>query len=288
LAGLVGVHHLIVAVNKIDLVEFSEARYHAIVADFRAWLEANPALHVKVDFLPMSALEGSQVVDRDPRLAWFTGPTLIDLLETAPARALDAEAALRLPIQWVCRPSQSDYRGIAGRIESGSLAVGDPIRVFPSGAQSRVRSIHLGTEPVDRVQAGQSVLVALDDELDISRGDLLVRADQAFPEATRQLDATVCWLNTQALDPRRDYVLRQATRETRCRVQAQNAHLDVASLQWVTAAKPVGVNDIVRLSLGTQHPVLGDAYEVSRATGAFILIDPVSNETVGAGMVNRP
>ena len=285
LAGLMGVHHLIVAVNKIDLAGYSQLRFEQIVGDFRAWQEANPALHANVDFLPLSALEGSNVVDRDPRLAWFAGPTLIELLETAAVRAAVASAPLRFPVQWVCRPSQSDFRGYAGRVESGSLCVGDPVTLFPSGARSLVRSLHLGTQAVERVVAGQSAMIALEDELDISRGDVLLRADEPVAPASRQLSAVVCWLNPQSLDPRRDYLLRQATRETRCRILEQSARLDVATLGWDdTPGEPARVNDIVRLTLGTQHAVLADPYQEQRSTGAFILIDPVSNETVAAGM----
>jgi len=285
IAGLLGVRHLIVAVNKMDQVEYSAARFAAIVAEFRGWLERQPALHVQVDYLPLSALEGANVVDRDERLAWYEGPTLIELLEQAPAHEADVDAPLRLPVQWVCRPSQSDFRGYAGRIESGSIAVGDEIVAFPSGRTSRVQALAIGLASRERAIAGESIMVTLADDIDISRGDLLAHAHKQPPAARSAVEATVCWLSQQALEPRREYLLRQAARETRVRVQAVQSRLDVESLQWQTDDAPVGPNDIVRLRLQTQTPVAGDSYEQFRSIGSFILIDASSNNTVAAGMI---
>jgi sulfate adenylyltransferase subunit 1 len=285
IAGLLGVRHLIVAVNKMDLVGYAAAPFEAICADFRAWLDRQPALHVGVDFIPISALAGANVVDRHPLLAWFDGPTLIELLEQAPAHEADLEAPLRLPVQWVCRPSQSDFRGYAGRIETGEIALGDEIVVFPSGRRSTVDGIAIGSTPVDRACAGQSVMVTLADELDISRGDLLARSGPSAPRPASRIDATVCWLGRQPLDSRRDYLLRQATRETRVRVGAVGARLDIEALEWQEAASRAEPNDIVRLQLDTQHPVAADTYAENRATGSFILIDPATNDTLAAGLI---
>jgi sulfate adenylyltransferase subunit 1 len=286
IAGLVGVRHLIVAINKMDQVDYAATRFHEIVDEFRAWLERQPALHVRVDYLPLSALDGANVVARDARLAWFDGPTLIELLEQAPAHEADVAAPLRLPVQWVCRPSQSDFRGYAGRIESGSIAVGDDLIVFPSGLRARVQRLSIGTQERQRARAGESVLVTLADDVDISRGDLLARADDSAPVACTRIEAKVCWLSQQALEPRREYLLRQATRETRVRVQAVRSRLDVETLQWEAAEAGVLANDIVRLQLGTQTPIAGDDYENFRSLGSFILIDPTSNDTVAAGMIS--
>jgi sulfate adenylyltransferase subunit 1 len=285
LAGLVGVRHLIVAVNKMDLADYAQARFDEVAGEFRAWLERQPALHVRVDYLPLSALDGANVVDRDPRLAWFEGPTLIELLEQAPAHASDAHAPLRLPVQWVCRPAQSDFRGYAGRIESGRLAVGDELVAFPSGRRSRVQTLAIGTQARREAVAGESVLVGLADDIDISRGDLLAHADAGAPRPASRFEAKVCWLSAQPLEPRREYLLRQATRETRVRVAAVAARLDIETLQWLGDTAPVQANDIVRLQLGTQNPVAGDRYEDFRSLGSFILVDPASNDTVAAGMI---
>jgi sulfate adenylyltransferase subunit 1 len=287
IACLLGVRHLVVAVNKMDQVDYDAGRFAQISAEFRAWLDLQPSLQVAVDFLPLSALEGANVVDRDARLAWFEGPTLIELLERLPTKEADAGAPLRLPVQWVCRPEQADFRGYAGRIESGSVAVGDAIVVFPSGARSRVQSLAIGTQARERAVVGESVMLTLADDIDISRGDLLANAAHAPPVAISRLEASVCWLSPTPLEPRREYLLRQATRETRVRVASVTARLDIETLRWESggAGATVNANDIVRLELGTQTPIAADAYAAFRAIGSFILIDPVSNNTIAAGVV---
>jgi len=285
IAGLLGVRHLIVAVNKMDQVAFSSECFAGIVGEFRAWLDRQPALHVRVDFIPLCALDGANVVERDERLAWFDGPTLIELLERAPAHEADARAPLRLPVQWVCRPAQSDFRGYAGRIESGTLTPGDELVVFASGRRSTVRRIAIGSSVREQAIAGESVLVTLADDLDISRGDLLANAQDEPPSAISQFEGTVCWLSSQPLDPRREYLLRQATRQTRVRVGAIASRLNVDSLQWEADGRAVEVNDIVRLRLATQNPVAADDYGRFRSIGSFLLIDPAGNDTVAAGMI---
>jgi sulfate adenylyltransferase subunit 1 len=286
IAGLLGVRHLIVAVNKMDLVEYSQAVFDSIASDFRAWLRQHPALHVRTDYIPISALEGANVVERDARLAWYPGPSLIELLEQAPAHEADAQAPLRLPVQWICRPSQSDFRGYAGRLESGTLAVGDPIVVLPSGRTSRVAAIRIGERELQQAVAGESVLVQLTEDIDISRGDLIAGAEADAPAPRSAFDVTVCWLGQRALDPRREYLLRHGTRETRARIRQITAHLDIETLGWRAGADPVEPNGIARLAVSTQHPIAADAYQSLRATGSFVLIDPVSFDTVAAGMID--
>ncbi len=285
IAGLLGVRHLIVAVNKMDLVAFSAERFTDVVQQFRAWLDREPALHVLVDYIPLCALDGANVVDRDERLAWFDGPTLIELLESAPAHEADAKAPLRLPVQWVCRPSQSDFRGYAGRVETGTLRVGEELFVFPSGRRSVVRSLAIGSVPCDRAIAGQSVLLTLADDVDVSRGDLLTKVGEDCPSETSHLEATVCWLGPLPLQAQREYLLQQATRQTRVRIGSVQSHLDIESLQWQSAGAAVQANDIVRLQLATQTPIAADDYGRFRSIGSFILVDPTSNDTVAAGMI---
>jgi sulfate adenylyltransferase subunit 1 len=289
IACLLGVRHLVVAVNKMDQVDYDAGRFAQISADFRAWLDLQPSLRVAVDFLPLSALEGANVVDRDPRLAWFDGPTLIELLERLPANESDVAAPLRLPVQWVCRPEQADFRGYAGRVESGSIAVGDEIVVFPSGARTRVTGLAIGPQARQRAVVGESIMVTLADDVDISRGDLLASATHAPPVPVSRLEAAVCWLSQTPLEPRREYLLRQATRETRVRVAGVAARLDIENLRWdgsaAATAGAVAANDIVRLQLGTQNPIAADRYEAFRAIGSLILIDPVSNNPIAAGVV---
>ena len=225
------------------------------------------------------------VVDRGARLPWYDGPTLIQMLEDADDTQLDASAALRLPVQWVCRPAQQDFRGYAGRIEAGQLALGDEVVALPGGASSRVTRIALGSTELERAVAGQSVLVSLADERDISRGDMLVRRCEPQPEPRRQFAATLCWLSPSALSLARSYVLMHTTRSVKARICSVSARLDIHALTWHPDAGAVGLNEIVRVQLKTQQPLVADAYQEHRATGSFILIDEATNDTVAAGMI---
>jgi sulfate adenylyltransferase subunit 1 len=299
-AALMGVRQLILAVNKMDLVDNSQAMFDAIVAEFGAWLSQAAAVSGRAApewvALPLSALRGDMVVDRGDGLGWYHGPTLLKLLERAPAGADAAAGPLRLPVQWVCRPSQgspaSEGRGYAGRLESGRLAVGDEVLVLPSGQRSRVTGLRIGERDLQQAVAGQSVMVALANERDISRGDLIVRVDEAqgaAPQPQRSLQATVCWLSQTPLSPARPYLLRHLTSETQARVDSVAARLDIHALEWdaqpEAQATPVALNDIVRLSLRLQQPVCADRYAEQRASGSFILVDPATNATVAAGVV---
>jgi sulfate adenylyltransferase subunit 1 len=286
IAALLGIRQLIVAVNKMDLVDYSQQRFDEIRADFAAWLAQHAELAVDVRYLPLSALQGDNVVDPSARTPWYGGPTLVQLLEAAPAEQLDTDAPLRLPVQWVCRPAGSDFRGYAGRLESGTLAVGDEVIVLPSGQRSRVARIAIGETELPAAIAGQSVMVSLTDERDVSRGDMLVRADEPQPEPRRELTATVCWLAAAPLATARNYVLMHTTRSVKARVAAVDARLDVHALAWRADGAAVQLNDIVRVRIKTQQPLVADAYRANRDTGSFILIDEASNDTVAAGLID--
>jgi len=293
IATLLGVRRLIVAVNKMDLVGYAQATFDSISSDFRGWLAQHAEASVDVDYVPLSALEGEMVVDRGTRLPWYAGPTLIELLERAPTLRDTEErgdaAPLRLPVQWVCRPSQADeadFRGYAGRIESGHLAVGDEIVVAPAGLRSKVTRIAIGERTLERAVAGQSVMVSLADEIDISRGDMILRAAEPQPQARKSLTATVCWLSGTPLSPARNYVLQHTTRGVRARVAAIDSRLDIHTLAWGEAVGAVKLNDIVRLRLSTQQPLVADAYREHRETGCFILVDEATNDTLAAGVVD--
>lgn len=285
IAALLGVHQLIVAVNKMDLVGFDRVVFESIRDDFRSWLAQHGELNVELRFVPISALDGDMIVERGDRLPWYAGPTLVELLEDAPSTQLDERAPLRLPVQWVCRPSQSDFRGYAGRIEAGRLAVGDEIVVLPAGLRSRVTRLALGDSAVASAFAGQSVLVSLSDELDISRGDLMVRAADKRPEPRQELEATVCWLSARPLSTERTYLLQHTTCATRARVGSVRARLDVDAAAWVESEQSIALNEIARVRLRAQHPLAADRYAENRATGAFILIDETTHDTVAAGLI---
>ena len=284
LAHLVGVPHLVFAVNKMDLVGWSQDVFERIRADVLAFSSKLGLRDAR--FIPISASEGDGVVERGSRLGWYTGPTLLELLETAPAEHSGSAEAFRFPVQWVCRPQtpeHHDFRGYAGRVESGEISVGDEVAVLPSGRTSRVKELRLGDAQLTHAVAEQSVMVLLEDDVDVSRGDLLVRAGQAN-EPTRSIDAVVCWLSEQPLSPARRYLVRHTTRETKAQPIEVTWRLDLAALEQVPA-QGLKVNDIGRVKFRLAQPIAADTYLENRATGAFIVVDEATNDTAGAGMI---
>ncbi len=287
LAHLVGIPHLLVAVNKMDLVDYSEDVYENIKRDYLNFAEQLGIDDVR--FIPLSALKGDMVVDRGNNLAWYSGPTLMDILETAPAAHTEHDEPFRFPVQYVCRPQDSsnpllhDYRGFMGRIESGTIAVGDSVTVLPSGLTSIVKAIELGGEPLREAVTEQSVTLLLSDEIDISRGDMLVKTGE-LPNQTKQLQATVCWLSESPLDRARTYLIRHTTRDTKAKVADIAYRVDVNTLEK-QSVNQLGMNDIAQVNFKLAQPLFTDAYATNRATGAFIVIDESTNNTVGAGMI---
>ncbi|NMF91093.1 sulfate adenylyltransferase subunit CysN [Aromatoleum petrolei] len=287
LASLVGIPHLLVAVNKMDLVDYDQATFERIKADYLAFAEK---LGIKdVRFIPLSALNGDMIVDRGERLGWYDGPTLLDILETVPAAHTEQAEDFRFPVQFVCRPQDSanpelhDYRGFMGRVESGEIVVGDTVTVLPAGRTSTIKDIQIGGESIERAIHEQSVTLLLADEIDISRGDMIVKTAEA-PEQLKQIDATLCWLSETPLSPARTYLLRHTTREVKAKVAKIDYRLDVNTLAQEPATA-LAMNDIARLTLKLAQPILADPYVENRATGAFIIIDESTNNTVGAGMI---
>ena len=287
IASLLHIPHLVVAVNKMDLVDYDQAVFERIKADYLAFAAK---LGIKdVRFIPISALEGDMIVDRGERLSWYDGPTLLDILENAPAAHTEQAEDFRFPVQFVCRPQDAanpelhDYRGFMGRVESGEIAVGDAVTVLPSGATSRVKRIELGGEHLPRAIHEQSVTLLLEDEIDISRGDLIVKSAEA-PEPVKQIDATVCWLSETPLSPARTYLVRHTTREVKAKLAKIDYRLDVNTLEKEETTG-LAMNDIARVTLKLAQPIVADSYRSNRATGAFIIIDESSNNTVGAGMI---
>ena len=284
IAHRVGIAHLVVAVNKMDLVGWSQERFDHIVAEYRAF--AHKLGIEDVRFIPISALEGDGVVERGPNLAWYRGDTLLEILEAAPAANTEAPERFRFPVQWVCRPhtaAHHDFRGFAGRVESGEIGVGDEIEVLPSRRTSRVKEIWLGEVRLRQAVSGQSVTLVLEDEVDVSRGDLLARAGDG-PPVTRSVDAIVCWLSERPLSTVRRYVVRHGTRETTGQFAEIAWRVDLAALRQ-DPAQTLAVNDIGRVRLKLAQPIAADPYAENRATGAFIVVDEATNDTVGAGMI---
>jgi sulfate adenylyltransferase subunit 1 len=276
-AGLLRVGHVVLAVNKMDLVDWSEEVFDRIVADFDCF--ASKIGLGAVTPLPMSALHGDNVVEPSERLAWYAGPPLLEHLETLELPP-EAPADFRLPVQWVLR---GEERGYAGRIGSGELRPGDDVVALPSGSSARVVAVETFDGPLKAAVAGQSVSVRLDRELDLSRGDVLAAAASA-PVVTRSFEADVCWLSERSLAPGARLALKHGTRTVRAVVDAVVDRLDLAGAARV-AADGLSLNDIGRVRLRVSSPLPVEPYAGNRVTGAFILIAEGTNDTVGAGMI---
>lgn len=285
LASLVGIPHIVVAINKMDLVDYSQPVFETIRQDFAAF--AGGLQLGNIAYIPMSALNGDMVVERGENMGWYNGPVLMDLLETVP---VDHDINLddfRFPVQWVCRPQTEelhDFRGYMGRIDSGSISVGDSVTVLPSGLSTRIKEIVTYDGLLDQAVAPQSVTLTLDDQIDISRGDMLVRTSGAAPRVAGEFDAMLCWLSEQALDPRRKYLVKQTTRVVKTIFGKIGYRVDVNTLAH-EPAETLKMNDIARVTLRVQQPLVCDDYYRNHATGSFIVIDEISNNTVAAGMI---
>ena len=287
IAQLLGIRHLVIAVNKMDLVDYSQQAFKAIERDYLAFAAQIGIADVR--FVPLSALLGDMVVDRGERLNWYRGTTLLEILETAARAHSEAAEPFRFPVQYVCRPQAAGdrelhgFRGYMGRVESGTVAVGDEIRVLPGGGTARIRDILSGGCSVRIATAEQSVSLLLDAELDISRGDLIIESTDPL-QPRKQLDAMLCWLSETPLDLNRRYVLRHTTREVKALVAGVGYRLDINTLEREAASK-LQMNDIGQVSFKLAQPLNADSYAANRSTGAFIVIDEASNNTVGAAMI---
>jgi bifunctional enzyme CysN/CysC len=282
IASLLGIPHLVVAVNKMDLVDFSEDAFDAVVRDFCVF---RPQLAVRdVAYVPISALRGDNVVERSEEMPWYGGLPLLEHLETVEVQADRNLDELRLPVQYVIRDGGGDYRGYAGQVAGGVLRPGDEVLVLPSEQVTTVSSIDTYDGPLDAAFPPMSVTVRLADELDVSRGDLICRAADR-PALARDLVADVCWMTDAALRPGGRYAIKHATHTARAIVEAIDDRVDVGNLSRGPAPEALGLNDIGRVRLRTSKPLAFDPYARNRATGSFILIDEATNDTAGAGMI---
>jgi sulfate adenylyltransferase subunit 1 len=285
---LLGLQHVIVAINKMDLIEYSEARFNEIRD---AYVELARQLGLaEVRFVPVSALKGDNIVQASERMPWYAGEPLLDVLEALPVDIVQGEA-LRFPVQWVARQdgsSADDFRGYMGRIEAGEVRVGDAIVVLPAQREATVAEIIApvpgGTAQVDRAFAGQTVTIRLAQDVDISRGDTFVTA-QSAPQPAKKLEADLCWFDEEPLSTQRKYLLKQTTSTVFARIGAVKEVLDVHTLSHTNEQGALTMNDIGRVSLTLQKPIVCDAYDVHAATGAFVLIDEATHHTVAAGMI---
>ncbi|HMJ04658.1 MAG TPA: sulfate adenylyltransferase subunit CysN [Chthoniobacterales bacterium] len=285
IASLLRIQHLVVCVNKMDLVDYREATYQEIVqqfTDFASRLEISD-----ISFLPISALHGDNVVERSAKMPWYRGSPLLHILETiyigSDANHVDA----RFPVQWVVRPQTSDhhdFRGFAGRVAAGIFKPGDEVMVLPSGFNSRIRSIETFDGPVEEAFHPMSVTITLEDEIDLSRGDALAKPNN-LPETGQDLDLMICWFSEKPLQPNGKYVLRHTTKEVRCLIKQIRYKVNINTLHKIEDDLTIQMNDIARISIRTTQPLLYDSYKRNRHTGSLILIDEFTNNTVAAGMI---
>jgi sulfate adenylyltransferase large subunit len=274
IVSILGIPHVTVAVNKMDLVDWSQERFEQIAAELESLGLAD--LHV----VPISALHGDNVVDDSEQMPWYDGPTLLEHLETVEVASDRNLEDRRFPVQWVIRPVGTDYRGYAGQVAAGVWHAGDEVVVFPSGQRSRVAAI----EPVDEAVAGRSVTILLEDDLDVSRGDLLADPERP-PAVVDELEATVCWLGERPLEPGARLLVKHTTRTVRARPDALLSVTDIATLEPVPAPQRLALNDIGAVRFRLAEPLVVDPYASNRATGSFIVVDEATIETVGAGMI---
>ncbi|HEY6031664.1 MAG TPA: GTP-binding protein, partial [Gaiellaceae bacterium] len=280
-----GIPHVVVAVNKMDLVEFSEQRFREIEAELRELAEQLGIPDLTA--IPLSALRGDNVVDATDAMPWYEGPTLLEHLETVEVSSDRNLADRRFPVQWVIRPMKDefhDYRGYGGQVAGGVWRAGDEVVVLPSGRRSRVAAVETADGPLDEAAPPQSVTIRLEDDLDVGRGDML--ADPARPPAVaRELVATVCWMSERPLEQRARLVLKHTTRTVRALAEELLSVVEIATLTDLDRPDRLELNDIGRVLLRLAEPIAADPYADNRTTGAFVLIDEATNETVAAGMI---
>ncbi|MDF1673519.1 MAG: sulfate adenylyltransferase subunit CysN [Vicingaceae bacterium] len=285
ISSLLGIPHVVFCINKMDLVDYSEEVYEKIKSDLEAFCSK---LDVKdIQFVPLSALKGDNVVNKSENMDWYQGATLMYLLENIHIGSDYNHIDCRFPVQYVVRPQSEkypDYRGYAGRIAGGVFKPGDEVAVLPSGFTSKIKSIDTMDGELDEAFAPMSVTLTLEDDIDVSRGDMIVRENNQ-PNAEQDLDVMICWLNDKKMTPRGKYAVKHTSNDVRCIVNEVKYKVNINNLHRIEDDKDVNMNDIARISLRTTKPLLFDKYTRNRTTGSLILIDEATNETVGAGMI---
>lgn len=285
LASLLQIPHIVVCVNKMDLVDYDEAAFDAVIGDFKNFSSKLDVQDVR--FIPISALLGDNVVNRSENMPWYEGGTLLNTLETIHIGSDENHIDCRFPVQTVIRPHSDayhDYRGYAGRIASGVFKPGDEVLVLPSGFSSKISAIETFDGQIDEAHAPMSVRILLEDDIDIGRGDMIVRKNNQ-PRMTQDLEFMMCWFNQEGPRPRAKYIIRHTTNEARCIIKDIVYKLDINTLHRNEDDREIGMNDIARVSVRTTKPLFVDSYQKNRHTGSVILVDEATNETVAAGMV---
>jgi sulfate adenylyltransferase subunit 1 len=285
IASLLQIPHVFVCINKMDLVDYSQEAYDKVVKEYTDFAAK---LNVKdVRFIPISALHGDNVVNRGENMNWYEGGTLLHNLETVHISSDHNLRDCRFPVQTVIRPHNDEYhdfRGYAGRVAGGVFKKGDSVVALPSGLESKISGIHTLTGKLEEAFPPQSVTITLEDDIDISRGDILVRSENR-PEGQQDLDVMMCWLNANPPRPRAKYVIKHTTAEARAMITEIQYKMDINSLHRLEDDKDIKMNDIARVKIRSTKPLFADDYNVNRVTGSIILVDESTNETVAAGMV---
>ena len=285
IASLLRIPHVVVCVNKMDLVDYSEARFNEIVATYTEFASRLEIPDIK--FIPISALHGDNVVDRSTKMPWYQGSALLYTLETVYIGSDVNHIDARFPVQTVIRPNTDehhDFRGFAGRVAGGVFKPGDEVVSQPSGLTSRIKSIHGPSGDLDEAFAPMSVVMTLEDEIDVSRGDTITKANNP-PHVTQDIEAMICWFSDKKLVPNGKYIIRHTTREAKSVIKAVRYKVNINTLHKAEGDLEIGMNDIGRILLRTAVPLIADPYQRNRNTGSFILVDEFSNATVAAGMI---
>lgn len=285
IASLLHIPHVIVCVNKMDLVEYSEEAYNKVIEQFEEF--SSKMLVKDIRFIPISALNGDNVVNRSTHMSWYQGAPLLHTLETLHISSDINKVDARFPVQTVLRPQSEDhrdYRGYAGRVASGILRVGDEVTVLPSGFTSVIKSIDTYNGTLEEAYAPMSVSISLEDDIDISRGDMIVRSNNK-PDATQDIEVMLCWLHNNPARPRAKYSIRHTSNEQKAMIKEVIYKIDINSLERNKEDKDLTMNDICKVKIRTTKPLMVDDYRENKTTGSIILIDDATNETVAAGMI---
>ncbi len=286
IANLLRIQHVVIAVNKMDLVDWSEETFKKIREDFQKFASRLENI-VEVSFIPISALKGDNVVDKSENMDWYKGPTLLYHLETLYVGPDANHVDSRLPVQWVIRPHSDEYhdfRGYAGRVAGGVFKPGDDVVVYPSGFEAKVKALHTADGELEEAFSPLSISMTLDREIDIGRGDMIAKPNNP-PTVGQDIDAMICWFSDKPLNPKGKFLIRHCSKEAKALIRDVKYKVDINTLHKVEDDKEFKLNDIGRITIRTASPLCYDSYKRNRVTGSFILVDAFTNETVAAGMI---
>ncbi len=285
IASLLGIPRVLVCINKMDLVDYSEKRYYEVAADYQKLVEELD--FEQVEFVPVSALIGDNVVEKTSKMSWYHGKTLLDHLETVPVKPSNKQNDARFQVQYVIRVDNEDvkdYRGYAGQVQSGTFRVGDRVTVFPAGISTEIDAIEVGNQHVETAITGQPVVIHLKGDIDITRGDLIYRENQQ-PVISRDLDAVLCWSDSRPLVPGSKFLLQHNSLVVKSSVRDIDYKIDIDTLNKIEFPENASLNDLVKVQIRTAEPLAFDPYKVNRQTGSFILVNANTGDTVAAGML---